>query len=138
MTKAIVKEDGLVEKLAGDAVAAFWGAGFAGKDYVARTVRAAQKIQKVMEGQNIPVGVGVHAGVAFFGAMGEENGLINVSAIGDEVNTAARIASKAAAGEILVSEQALEAALMGDSELESRSLELKGINEPVRVRVMRV
>jgi len=29
-TKVIIDEDGLVEKLAGDAVAAFWGAGFAG------------------------------------------------------------------------------------------------------------
>src|SRR5687767_13445606 len=109
-TKAIAEEDGLVEKLAGDAVAAFWGAGFAGKNYVARTVHAAQKILKVMEGQKIPVGIGVHAGVAYFGAMGSAEGLVNISAIGDEVNTAARIASKAAAGEVLISEQALNAA----------------------------
>ena len=40
-THEIAEEDGLVEKLAGDAVAAFWGAGFAGKDYVTRTIRAA-------------------------------------------------------------------------------------------------
>jgi len=137
-TKAIAEEDGLVEKLAGDAVAAFWGAGFAGKDYVSRTVRAAQKIQKRMDGQNIPVGIGVHTGVAYFGAMGEENGLVNISAIGDEVNTAARLASKAAAGEIILSEQALAQADIDGSRLESRCLELKGISEPVTVRVMRV
>jgi len=135
-TKAIAEEDGLVEKLAGDAVAAFWGAGFAGKDYVAKTVRAAQKIHRRMEGQKIPVGVGVHAGVAYFGAMGEENGLVNISAIGDEVNTAARIASKAAAGEILVSEQALARAGFNDDGLETRHLELKGIKELVTVRVL--
>jgi adenylate cyclase len=135
-TRVIAREDGLIEKLAGDAVAAFWGAGFAGHDYVARTIRAAQKIQKVMEGQKIPVGIGVHAGVAYFGAMGSAEGLVNISAIGDEVNTAARIASKAAGGEILVSEQALKAAGMSSSELESRSLELKGISGPVAVRVM--
>ena len=135
-TKAIAEEDGLVEKLAGDAVAAFWGAGFAGPDYVARTIRAAQKIQKVMEQQKIPVGIGVHAGVAFFGAMGSAEGLVNISAIGDEVNTAARIASKASAGEILVSEPALKAAGIESSALESRSLELKGISELVTVRVM--
>ena len=135
-TKAIAEEDGLVEKLAGDAVAAFWGAGFAGKDYVARTVHAAQKILKVMEGQKIPVGIGVHAGVAYFGAMGSAEGLVNISAIGDEVNTAARIASKAAAGEILISEQALKAAGMDSNQLESRNLELKGISEQISVRVM--
>ena len=135
-TKAIAEEDGLVEKLAGDAVAAFWGAGFAGQNYVARTIRAAQKILKVMAQQKIPVGIGVHAGVAYFGAMGSSEGLVNISAIGDEVNAAARIASRAAAGEILISEQALKAAGMDNSQLESRSLELKGISGPVAVRVM--
>ena len=137
-TKAIAEEDGLVEKLAGDAVAAFWGAGFAGRDYVARTVRAAQHISQRMLKQKIPVGIGVHVGLAYFGAMGSAEGLVNISAIGDEVNTAARIASKAAAGEILVSERALKAAGMEGNELEARSLELKGISAPVTVRVMRV
>jgi adenylate cyclase len=135
-TKIITFEDGLVEKLAGDAVAAFWGAGFAGPEYTARTIRAAQNILKSMSKEKIPVGIGVHAGVAFFGAMGSEDGLVNISAIGDEVNTAARLASKAAEGEIIVSEKALQKAdLVGDG-LETRSLELKGISEPVKVRVM--
>jgi adenylate cyclase len=137
-TRIIAEEYGLVEKLAGDAVAAFWGAGFAGKDYIARTIRAAQKIQWVMKGEQIPVGIGVHAGTAYFGAMGSAGGVVNISAIGDEVNTAARIASKAAAGEILISEKALRGAGMDDSQMESRMLELKGIREAVRVCVMPV
>jgi adenylate cyclase len=136
-TKAIAEEDGLVEKLAGDAVAAFWGAGFAGRNYVSRTVRAAQAIARLMQKQDIPVGIGVHAGVAYFGAMGSTEGLVDISAIGEEVNTAARIASKAAAGEILISEAALVHAHMHDSaRLASRQLVLKGISEPVAVRVM--
>ena len=136
-TNVIAEEHGLVEKLAGDAVAAFWGAGFAGKNYVRRTIHAAQQIQKAMIGQNIPVGIGVHAGVAYFGAMGSEGGLVDISAIGDEVNTAARIASKATAREILVSEVALEQVHVDASKLESRTLELKGISKPLTVRVMR-
>lgn len=136
-TNIIAEEYGLVEKLAGDAVAAFWGAGFAGKDYVGRTIRTAQKIQKNMEAQNIPVGIGVHAGVAYFGAMGSEGGLVDISAIGDEVNSAARLASKAAQGESIISEQALEWAHMDGSHLESRTLQLKGIREPMTVRVMK-
>jgi adenylate cyclase len=90
-----------------------------------------------MERQKIPVGIGVHSGVAYFGAMGTADGLTDISAIGDEVNTAARLASKAEAGEIILSEQALEEAGIDGSGLESRSLELKGISEPVNVRVMR-
>ena len=85
----------------------------------------------------IPVGIGVHSGVAYFGVMGAAGGLTDITALGDEVNTAARLASKAAAGEIIVSEQALKEAGIDGAELESRSLELKGISEPVPVRVMR-
>jgi class 3 adenylate cyclase len=70
--------------------------------------------------------------------MGSEGGLADISAIGDEVNTAARIASKAAGGEILVSEAALAQAGIDPGKLESRTLELKGISQPLAVRVMRV
>jgi adenylate cyclase len=135
-TKIIIDEDGLVEKLAGDSVAAFWGAGFAGTDYVARTVRVAQNLLRAMDRQNIPVGIGVHCGIAYFGAMGAADGLTEISAIGDEVNLAARLASKAAPGEIILSEQAVRAAGIDDTKLESRSLDLKGISEPVNARVM--
>src|SRR5215211_6871563 len=120
-TKEIIEEDGLVEKLAGDEVAAFWGAGFAGPDYVKRTIRVAQNLLRVMERQKIPVGIGVHAGIAYFGAMGTAEGLTDISA----------------QGEIVVSEQALQKAGMDGNPCESRSLELKGIREPVQVRVMR-
>ncbi|MGI0013013.1 MAG: hypothetical protein ACREBU_06180 [Nitrososphaera sp.] len=62
--------------------------------------------------------------------------MTEISAKGDEVNTAARLASKAGAGEIIVSEQALKKTDIDASELESRRLELKGISEAVPVRVM--
>jgi adenylate cyclase len=135
-TRVIIEQDGLVEKLAGDEVAAFWGAGFAGPDYVQRTINVAQSLLRVMELQNIPVGIGVHSGVAYFGAMGTAEGLTDISAKGEEVNMTARLASKAGVGEIIVSEQALNAAGIDGTELEARSLELKGFSEPVVARVM--
>jgi adenylate cyclase len=70
--------------------------------------------------------------------MGSADGLVDISAIGEEVNTAARLASKAAAGEIILSEAALTQAQLDGSKLESRTLELKGISEPMSVRVMRI
>lgn len=135
-TKVIIEQDGLVEKLAGDEVAAFWGAGFAGPDYVQRTIDVAKSLLRVMELQKIPVGIGVHSGVAYFGAMGTAEGLTDISAKGEEVNMTARLASKAGVGEIIVSEQALNAAGIDGTKLEARSLELKGISEPVVARVM--
>ena len=136
-TKAIIEEDGLVEKLAGDEVVAFWGAGFAGPDYVRRTLNAAQNLARELAREGIPVGIGVHVGVAYFGTVGTPEGLIDLSAKGDEVNLAARLCAQAAAGEIIVSEQALQAAGIDGGELEARSLDLKGISKLVPVRVMR-
>ena len=134
--KLIVEKDGLLEQLAGDAVAAFWGAGFAGPDYVQRTLQVAQQLSALMEQQGIPVGIGVHSGVAYFGAVGTPGGLTNMTAVGEEVNVAARLASKAAAGEVIVSEKTLQKAGIDGSGLESRSLELKGISKETLVRVM--
>jgi len=74
--------------------------------------------------------------VAYFGAMGAVDGLVDISAIGEEVNTAARLASKAGAGEIIVSEAAIARTDIHKDRLEFRSLELKGLSEPVAVRVM--
>lgn len=136
-TRIISENDGLMEKLAGDAVAAFWGAGFAGPDYVRRTIAVARQMSKAMADDGIPVGIGVHWGVAFFGAVGTGEGLVDFAAIGEAVNLAARIASQAGAGEILVSRQALETAGLDSAVREWRDLEgLKGISQTVSVGIM--
>lgn len=136
-TRIVVEEDGLLEKLAGDSVAAFWGAGFAGPEYVARTVTVARRMAQAMAEEGIPVGIGVHTGVAYFGTVGTEDGLTDFAALGDEVNLAARIASQAGTGEVLVSRPACEAAGITDGGLEWRELTLKGIAQPVAAAVLR-
>lgn len=140
-TRAIVDADGLVDKLAGDAVAGFWGAGIAGPNYIERTIDAAHDLLRATghgspQGPWVPVGIGVHAGIAYFGVVGAAGGLTDLTALGEEVNTAARLGSQAAAGEIMVSEKALAAAAIDPVPYESRNLELKGLSEPVAVRVI--
>ena len=134
--RLISDSDGLVEKLAGDSVAAFWGAGFAGPDYVQRTLKVAKEMSHLMERQSIPVGIAVHAGVAYFGVMGGGEATMDITAIGDEVNLCARMCSQAAAGEVLGSEAALARAGMKAEAFQARTLELKGIRAPVKVRVL--
>jgi adenylate cyclase len=74
----------------------------------------------------------VHSGTAWVGAVGE--GVhTTMTALGDAVNTAARLASAAAGGEILVTSAAARAAGLGDENLERRTLELKGKQEVVEV-----
>ena len=75
----------------------------------------------------------MHTGEAFFGAVGAQGGIVDVTALGDAVNIAARLASQAGEGEILMSQEThLEAGLsLGD--LARRELELKGRKQPVSV-----
>jgi adenylate cyclase len=62
----------------------------------------------------------------------------DITALGDSVNTAARLASNAKPGEVLVS---METAQVIDTDLkdcETRILKLKGREEPVEVCVVSV
>jgi adenylate cyclase len=61
---------------------------------------------------------------------------MDFTALGDNVNIAARLASEAGPGEILISEAAFSAAHLNMENLERRELELKGKSEPIRVYVV--
>jgi adenylate cyclase len=70
----------------------------------------------------------------WFGTVGEGTH-VEITVLGDVVNTTARLAAAASAGEILVSAEA--AAVVGlDRSLERRSLELKGKEQPTEVVVL--
>jgi adenylate cyclase len=72
------------------------------------------------------------------GAIGEGSH-VELTAVGDAVNTTARLASAASAGEILVTMRAAEAAGL-DASLERRQLQLKGkahVTEVVALRLAR-
>ena len=84
----------------------------------------------------IPIGVGVHTGTAFVGTVGRANGLLELTAIGENINVAARLGSVAAAGELVCSEAAYLASGV-DYPAERRELTLKGVSENVSVRVLR-
>jgi adenylate cyclase len=83
----------------------------------------------------------VHTGTAFVGAVGKEGGMVDITALGKAINTAARLAANAGPGEILVSEQAWNASKLGSGlgaeGADVRQLQLKGRSEPDEVRVLR-
>jgi adenylate cyclase len=79
---------------------------------------------------DLPVGVGVHTGRVFIGSVGSPESFTDFTALGDPVNTAARLASAARAGEILISEAARAAAGIPVERTDERLLELKGKTEP--------
>ena len=88
------------------------------------------------DGPWVPVGAGVHAGRAWFGIVGEGTH-IELTAVGDAVNVAARLAAAAGAGEVLVSADAAAESDL-DPGLERRSLELKGKELPTDVVSVRI
>ncbi|MGB7876421.1 MAG: adenylate/guanylate cyclase domain-containing protein [Anaerolineales bacterium] len=142
-TQIFIQSDAMIDKLIGDEVAAFYMPGLAGQDYARQAVNAARELliqtgHSDPAGPWAPVGVGIHTGVAFVGAVGTSDGVVDITALGDAVNVAARLASQAKAGEILLSEQTQNAAKIDESNLEKRSLELKGKSTIFDVGVMQV
>ncbi|HEY7197719.1 MAG TPA: adenylate/guanylate cyclase domain-containing protein [Gaiellaceae bacterium] len=129
---AVDGRDGIVDKFVGDEVVALFVPGFTGGGHAAAAIEAARELLRETGHGNgepwIPLGAGVHTGIAYVGTVGEGDAL-DFTALGDSVNTAARLASGARPGEIVVSSAAAEAAGLDTTELESRTLDLRGRTE---------
>jgi adenylate cyclase len=132
------EHDGLVDKFVGDAAVALFIPGFTGPEHAAAAVAAGRRLlEETGNAGNdawVPVGVGVHTGVSFVGTVGEGDA-VDFTALGDTVNAAARVASVALAGELLVSEMTAESAGLDTAGLERRTLELRGREQPLDVWV---
>lgn len=116
-------------------------AGLAGPQHARRAIEAAQAILHATghgrpEGPLVPLGVGVHTGVAYVGSVGSEAGAVDITVLGDTANTAARLSSSAGIGEILISDVAFQAAGLDAGELEIRQVDLNGKSQPVLVHVL--
>ena len=142
-THVLVQTDALVDRLIGDEAIGLYIPGFAGPEHPRRAIEAAQDLLRLTghldsQGPWLPVGIGVHTGRAFVGVVGGEDNPADFTALGDNVNITARLASEAGPGEILISEASYAAANLNREDLEHRQMELKGKSEPIGVRVLRV
>jgi len=138
---AVDARNGIVDKFAGDELVALFIPGFAGPDHAAAAVDAARELLFRTGHRDgapwLPLGAGVHVGSAYIGTVGE-NEALDFTALGDPVNTAARLAGVAGAGEILVSVIAAEAAGLDTEGAETRSLELRGRSQSLEAVVLSV
>ncbi len=135
-TNVLARSNAFIEKMMGDEVTGLFFPGIAGECYTDRALNSARELLLATGhadpgGPWVPLGIGVHSGRAFFGSVGSEEGLRMITVLGEAANMSARLTSKAAAGEILVSKAAMDAACEDRQGLEHRCLELKGIREPV-------
>lgn len=142
-TSVLVHSNAFIEKLIGDEVAGLFVPGLAGPEHARVAIEAARQILSATghgaAGEPwAPLGVGVHTGTAYVGAVGHADGMTTISALGDAVNTTAHLASQAGPGEILVSEGAAMAAGIDYSRYEARRLQFKSRSKAVNARVIRL
>ena len=136
----LIERNAWIDKLVGDEVIALFLPGFAGADHARVGIDAAQAMRKAVgygtsKGPFLPIGIGVHTDTVYVGVVGSE-GVSDITALGDGMNTTARLVSSAAAGEIVVSDAAFNAAKLDPAGTETRELTLKGKSEPFKVRVL--
>lgn len=139
-TRQIFRADGWVEKLIGDAVTGLFVPGFVGPDHARVALETAVAILQTCGYQErsepwVPVGVGVHTGETFIGSVSVDGGGASITALGDAMNTAARLTDMAGSGEIVFSCKIAEAAGIDPVGLESRAVSVKGRSEPIDVWV---
>jgi adenylate cyclase len=142
-SKAILEHDGLIDKVVGDEIIGLFFGGVSGPEHAQAGLAAAIQLMSGAGRRDaspqgpILVGGALHTGEAFVGPTGPENVVDDFTALGDAVNTTARLASAAAAGELLVSVAAADAAGGLPPDSERRTLEVRGREATIDVIVLR-
>ncbi len=141
-TNAIFKNKGTLDKFVGDATMAVFNSPFDLEDYEFKAVCAAMDIveggialeEKLMKeyGRTVGFGVGVNCGPAVVGNVGCEFRM-DFTAIGDTVNTAARLEANAKKGQVLISDAIYERVKDRVEVEEVGSIPLKGKSNGVFV-----
>jgi len=117
-TRCVMKNHGTLDKFVGDCTMAFWNAPLPQEDAVYLACRAAmdmvegskalgEELQRQF-GRTVSFGVGVHVGPAVVGNIGAPQRM-DYTAIGDTVNTSARLEANAPGGTVLISRAVADA-----------------------------
>jgi adenylate cyclase len=118
MVEVIFKYEGTLDKFVGDEIMALFGAPVSHPDDAFRAVKVAVEMMHALEEWNlvraaegeepIRVGIGINSGEVVAGYLGSSKAL-EYTVIGDVVNTASRLCSRAQANEIVISKNTYEA-----------------------------
>jgi adenylate cyclase len=142
-TDALIRHDGIVDKLVGDEVMGLFLPPIVRGDPREQMVAAAEDLLRALgfgsaEEPLLPVGVGLEFDHLFAGNVGGGGDVRDFTALGDAVNTAARLQGAAGAGQIAMSERVYEAVAASYPEAEAVELELKGKSAPVAARIVEI
>jgi adenylate cyclase len=137
--EVLIEHEAIVDKFVGDEVVAIFIPALAGENHADQAIDAGLALLRATGHETdvpwAPIGVGINTGEAFVGVVGTADH-VEFTALGDNVNITARLASAAAGGEILLTKAAARAAGLGSAEgRERRSLDLRGKSEATDVVV---
>jgi len=141
-SEVLVKHGAFIDKYVGDAVMALFNVPIRHADHALRAISAATELDAALEtlgadfGLDLKASIGIATGFARVGRLGSDDSK-DYTAIGDAVNLAARLQSKASAGEVLVSEATYRKHPMEFAEASSEQIILKGFRDPVNAYRLR-
>jgi adenylate cyclase len=140
MVEIVFAHGGTLDKFMGDAIMALWGAPIATGDDPDKAMQAALDMLRVLDELNkkwaeqgrreVKIGIGINFGEVFAGNIGSDQRL-EYTVIGDAVNVASRLCSKAGPGEIVISEPFFKALKKPPKVEASEPLALKNKAQPV-------
>lgn len=147
MSRAVFRYEGTIAQLMGDGMLAFFGAPVAHEDDPERAVRAAlDMVEEIGEfarqlkdahGIDFALRVGINNGLVLVGNVGTDL-RYEYTAIGDAVNTAARMQAAAEPGTVLITANTQRQVGVAFELEDVGELEVKGKSEPVHAyRVLR-
>ena len=135
-TNVLVKQGAFIDKYLGDAVMALFNVPVRYPDHARRAVAAATELMIALKtlgvdfGLDLDASIGIATGFARVGRLGSDDSK-DYTAIGDVVNLAARLQSKADAGEVLISEASYQKHPEEFPDARAERVMLKGFREPI-------
>jgi adenylate cyclase len=139
LAAAVLARSAVIDKLVGDEVMALYLPLLLGEGWEGEMLRDASDLQAAVGSGSsaepwLRLGVGLDLGPAFVGNVGSGE-VKDFTALGDVVNTAARLQSSAEAGQVVMSERLFARLPSRGTDASSKNLAIKGKRdaEPVRV-----
>jgi class 3 adenylate cyclase len=141
MTDLVFSNGGTLDKYLGDGVLAFFGDPIPFEDHAERAVATAfEMLTRVEElrdtwmrsDEELSIGVGISTGYVTVGNIGSST-RTDYTVVGNHVNVAARLATAAEPGQVLVAERTLAAVQERVDWIPVEDLVMKGVQRPVKV-----
>jgi class 3 adenylate cyclase/CHASE3 domain sensor protein len=146
MTEIVFKHGGTLDKYVGDAVMVFFGDPVPQDDHASRAVRMAFEMRERMTELRdrwlhtyhdaFEIGMGIATGWVTVGDIGSP-ARSDYTVLGNQVNLASRLADRAEAGQILVTERTMTAVEGLAEGAIVDEVSLKGVNRPIRIYELR-